>query len=202
VTVWHDKPPVCARPRRRRRRRPGRCRPCLSLGFTLVEVVLACVIGSLILAAAWSWLFTSISAGAHEAGRLEAETSLAFVQRITSAELRRAVVFLASSPPGCSGQSVVFATAGSDGSKETISYVWNPSTRVLWRKAAGSHLASEVRAFQVEYFDGAGARVTPAAGDLSQSELVEVRRVRLTIALAGTGGELRAAWDVTPRAAR
>lgn len=197
MTAPHGTARVSPRCGPRRRWLPG-----VSAGFTLVELVLACVVGCLVLAGAWSWLFTSASAGTRDARRLEVETSLAFVQRLTCAELRRATVFLASPAPGCSAHSIVFAVLKSDGSTETISYVWNPATQVLWRKAAGSHLASAVTGFMVDYLDDAGVEVASASGVLSQAELAKVRRLRLTIALACGDGELGASWDVAPRAAR
>jgi hypothetical protein len=165
----------------------------------LVELVVACVLGALALTAAWSWLFTSSSAASRQARRLEAQTSLAFVRRISSSELRRAVVLLSAPSPGCTSSTIVFASAKSDGSTETVSYVWNPTTAVLWRKVAGSHLAGGVKAFTVEYLDETDSAVTPASGVLSQTELARVRRVRLSVTLVCGDGELSASWDVTPR---
>jgi type II secretory pathway component PulJ len=176
---------------------PGRCRS--STGFTVVELVVACLLGALALMAAWSWLFTSSSAAARQARRLEAETSLAFVLRLSSAELRRAAMLLSAPSPGCTSSSVVFATATSDGSNETVSYVWNPTSGVLWRKAVGSHLASGVTAFTVEYLDAGGVAVGSAGSALSQTDLARVRRLRLSLTIACGDGELRASWDVTPR---
>jgi Tfp pilus assembly protein PilW len=189
--------------RRRLRRSSRASRPERgSSGFTIVELLLACVIGSLALAAAWSWLFTSAAAGGREQRRLETETSLAFVERLTAAELRRASLFLASPTPGCSAQSVLFVVADDEGATETISYVWSPSTRVLWRKATGSHLVSGVLDFTITYFDGTGAEVASTGGALTAAELSRVRRLRLAIALACGTREMGASWDVTPRAER
>jgi Tfp pilus assembly protein PilW len=179
-------------------RRSARTSP----GFSLVELVVACLIGGLALAVAWSWLFTSAAAGGRTQSRLEAATSLAFVERLTAAELRRASRLLASPSPGCSTGSLLFEVTDDDGAVETVSYVWNPATRVLWRKAAGSHLASGVTGFTVAYFDGAGAEVVPAGGSFASAELARVRRLRLTVTLASRGGDVAATWDVTPRAER
>ncbi len=172
-------------------------------GFTVIELVVACLVGAIALAAAWSWLFTSSSAASRQNDRLEAATSLAFVRRLSSAELRRAVLFLTSPAPGCSASSVVFVAARADGSTETVSYVWNPASRVLWRKAAGSHLASGVSAFVVDYLDDGGGAIGPAdGGALAQAELARVRGVRLSVTIACRDGELTASWRVTPRSAR
>jgi hypothetical protein len=176
--------------------------PTGSWAFTVVELLVACLIGSLALAAAWSWLFTSAAAGGREERRLEAETSLAFVTRLTTAELRRASALLSAPAPGCSVRSVAFVVRHADGTSETIVYAWNPATRVLWRKASGSHLASGVTAFAIDYFDGVGDAVVPAGGSLDATELARVRRVRLSIGLACGTGEMEASWDVTPRVCR
>ena len=171
-------------------------------GFTAIELLLACVIGGLALAAAWSWLYSSAAAGGREQRRLEAETSLAFVERLTAAELRRAALFLASPAPGCSDHSVSFVVVGDDGTTDTVTYVWNPATRVLWRKASGSHLVSGVTSFTVSYLDAAGAELAPAGGSLSSSELARVRSLRLSVTLSWGIGQAKASWDVTPRAER
>jgi hypothetical protein len=174
----------------------------VSPGFTAVELLVACVIGGLALAAAWSWLYTSAAAGERGLRRLEAETSLAFVERTTAAELRRARRFLASPAPGCSDHSVAFVVATDDGTTETITYVWNPATRVLWRKAPGSHLVSGVTSFTLGYLDAAGAELAPAGGSLSVADLTRVRSLRLSLTLECGTGQVDALWDVTPRAAR
>lgn len=171
-------------------------------GFTAIELLLACLIGSLALAATWSWLFSSAAAGAREQRRLEDETSLAFVERLTTAELRRAALFLASPSPGCSDHSVSFVVVGDDGTTDTVTYVWNPDTRVLWRKAPGSHLVSGVTAFTVSYFDAVGGELAHAGGSLSDSELACVCSLRLSVTLSWGGGQVKASWVVTPRAER
>jgi len=171
-------------------------------GFTAVELLLACVIAGLALAAAWSWLFSTAAAGGREQRRLEAETSLAFVERLTSAELRRAARFLASPAPGCSERSVSFVVLDDDGTADTVTYVWNPATRVLWRKAPGSHLVSDVASFAIGYLDGDGAVVTPAGGSFSVAELARVRSLRLSLILPCGKGQVEASWCVTPRGTR
>jgi hypothetical protein len=173
-----------------------------SAGFTAVEVLVACVIGGLALGAAWSWFFTLASAAGGEERRLEAETSLAFVTRLTASELRRASALLSSPAPGCSAASVEFLVPHADGTTETIVYVWNPATRVLWRKASGSHLASGVAAFSIDYIDAKGIPIEAAGGSLTEAQLARVRRLRFSIALASGRSEVRASWDVTPRARR
>ena len=105
----------------------------------------------------------SVAAGDREQRRLEADTSLAFVERLTTAELRRAALFLDSPSPGCSDHGVSFVVAGDDGTTDTVTYVWNPATRVLWRKASGSHLVSGVTAFTVGYLDAVGGHRHPRA---------------------------------------
>jgi Tfp pilus assembly protein PilW len=184
-----------------RSRRTSRLRGS-SAGFTAIELLLACVIGSLALAAAWSWLYSSAAAGGREQRRLEAETSLAFVERLTAAELRRAALFLASPAPGCSDHSVAFVLVGDDGATDTVDYVWNSATRVLWRKASGSHLVSGVTSFTVSYFDAAGAELAPAGGALSPAELARVHSLRLSVTLSWGVDRVTASWDVTPRADR
>jgi hypothetical protein len=172
-----------------------------SPGFTAVELVVAGVIAALALAAGWSWLCSCTAAGGREQRRLEVETSLAFVERLTTAELRRAVLFLPSPSPGCTDRSLAFGSADAEGTTDTVSYVWNPATRVLWRKASGSHLVSGVSSFTVRYLDGAGSEVTPA-GALSPAELARVRSVRLSLSLSCGAGQVEASWQVSPRAVR
>ena len=197
--MWSPRDDRQGRPRRRGLETLA---PAASRGFTAVELLVACLIGALALAAAWSWLFTTVAAGGREEHRLEVETSLAFVTRLTAAELRRASLFLAAPAPGCSAHSVRFVVTDSDGSTETVAYVWNPATGVLWRKSAASHLADDVTAFSVDYFDATGAALVPAASSLSANELSQVRRLRLSAVVSWGTGEARASWDVTPRARR
>lgn len=178
------------------------CLPVGTRGFSLVELLLACALGGLVLAASWSWLFTSVAAGREDGRRLEAATSLAYVERLTTAELRRACVLLAAPAPGCSQHSLVFEVVRSDLTTETVSYVWNPGTQVLWRKAAGSHLASGVAGFAVRYFDAAGDELAGAGAVLSPADLARVRSLRLAITLTCGSDVLEASWDVTPRVMR
>jgi type II secretory pathway pseudopilin PulG len=194
VTAFARRPFPWSRPAFRPRGAPP--------GFTAVELLLACVIAGLALAAAWSWLFSSAAAGGREQRRLEAETSLAFVERLTAAELRRAAQLLASPAPGCSERSVTFIVLDDDGMADTVTYVWNPATRVLWRKAPGSHLASDVESFAIGYLDGDGAVVTPAGGSFSLAELARVRGLRLSLVLSCGKGQVEASWRVTPRGTR
>jgi hypothetical protein len=78
----------------------------------------------------------------------------------------------------------------------------NPATRVLWRKAAGSHLVSDVTSFGIDYLDDDGAELPLAGGSLAAAELARVRSLRLSVGLSCGTGLVEASWDVTPRASR
>ncbi len=173
-----------------------------SQGLTVIELLVACAIGGIALAAAWPWLFTTTAASGREERRLEADTSLAFVTRLTADELRRASAFVATPAPGCSARSVAFVVPRADGTGETIVYAWNSATRVLWRKTSGSHLASGVTAFAVDYFAATGDALEPAGASLDPNQLARVRRVRLTVSLTCGTDVIEASWDVTLRVSR
>ena len=174
-------------------------RPCLrQAGFSLVELLVATAIASVVLAGGWAWCWTVSGTCAVGCERCDARSSLAFAQRLSAGELGQCVVLVSTPDARCSATSIAFVVPSGHGpTTELVTYVWDPARRVLWRKASGSHLAEGVDEFAVVYFDGQGRPLPLASGgELPDADLSLVRRVELTAVVRCEAQTVSAAWQI------
>ena len=142
-------------------------------GFSLVELLVASAVASVVLAAGWVWCWSVSGSCAARCERLDACSSLAFARRLSTTELGQCDGLVTAPDARCSASSIAFLVPSGDGATtELVTYVWDASRRVLWRKASGSHLAEGVDDFSIAYFDDQGRMLPVAAGgDLPGAEL-------------------------------
>ncbi|MGZ4198591.1 MAG: PulJ/GspJ family protein [Thermoleophilia bacterium] len=180
-------------PRRGARRR--------SAGFSLIELLVALSVATVVLTAGWAWCWSVSRSCAAATERLDAGSSIAFARRLSTSELGQCVGLVTTPLVGCSATSIAFAVPSADGpSTELITYVWDAGRRVLWRKASGSHLAEGVDDFSIAYFDDCGQRLPIAPGaELSAADLPLVRRVELSMVVRCAARTASSSWQVCLR---
>lgn len=178
---------------RRSRRTPA--------GFSLLELLIATTVATVVLAAGWAWCWSLSGSCAAGSARLDAGSSLAFVQRLSTGELGQCDGLVTASDAGCSATSIAFIVPSGEGpTTELITYVWDPGRRVLWRKSPGSHLAEGVDDFAIAYFDYQGHELPVATGGgLTGAELPLVRRVKLSAVVDCAAQTASASWQVSLR---
>jgi prepilin-type N-terminal cleavage/methylation domain-containing protein len=185
------------RHRRAGHRRAGHRRA----GFSLVELLVATAIAGVVLAGGWAWCWSASSTCAAGAERLDAGSSLAFAQRLSTTELRQCLALSGSAGAGCSATAISFVAPVASGvGSELITYVWDPGRHVLWRKAPGSHVAEGVDSFSIVYLDDRDQVLPLAAGaQLPAAELRRVRMVELSATVSCGRETVAASWSVCLR---
>ncbi len=193
---------ACRSARAARSRSGGRLRASVvtsvpaARGFSLIELLVATAITAVILTGGWAWCWSLSGWCATSNERLDAASSLAFVRRLTSAELGECRALLADQTVRCSANGIAFAVPSDDG-PEAVSYCYDAARRVLWRKASSSHLAEGVEGFSITYFDARGrALAPPTGGALPDSDLPLVRRVALRVLVRCASQTRQATWQV------
>ena len=198
---------ACRSARAARSRSGGRLRASVvtsvpaARGFSLIELLVATAITAVILTGGWAWCWSLSGWCATSNERLDAASSLAFVRRLTSAELGECLGLVATSSCRCSTTSIAFAVPASDGAgTELVTYVYDAGRRVLWRKSASAHLAEGVDGFSITCRDAQGrALACDASGGLPVTALPLVRRVDLGVTVRCGAETATASWQVPLR---
>jgi prepilin-type N-terminal cleavage/methylation domain-containing protein len=165
-------------------------------GVTLVELLVATVIAAVTLCGAWAWLWNVGVVSSATVDRTHAATEAAFAARCISDDLDVATALQV--PPSAYGpdRALDLTHLHPGAAPEGVLIVWDPSRRVLWRKASGTYLAEHVTRFAVTYYDGGGAALTPV--DLEASAWPSrVVRVAVEVVVAAGSETARAGCDVT-----
>jgi prepilin-type N-terminal cleavage/methylation domain-containing protein len=198
-----------------------RCHPG---GFTLVELLVATLIGSLIVGAQIALFRLHGSAARRSQAELVASDGAAWALAVVARDLE-----LAGADPRGTGVSplvsaradrvVLDADLDGDGHVDTASA---ERTTVYWSSSSGGRLLRQLGnqstaiaarvpsgGFRLRYFDASGNELAPAAGgDLDPAALVQVRSMRLELTVAEAWGSrearvaLRTAAAVRIRAGR
>ena len=169
-------------------------------GLGLVELMVALAITGMLLAAGWCWLVDVQGSALHGVRAAEVYTGGAFARRLMVCELRRSTG-LSSTGAGCSCHAVTFTVPAKDPLQaEVVSYVWDESRRLLWRKASGSYLQESVCDFSVQLWDADGKPLEPGAGGVfTDGSIVSAARVRLSVTAECAGGPEESTVDVALR---
>ncbi|MGO8684244.1 MAG: prepilin-type N-terminal cleavage/methylation domain-containing protein [Thermoleophilia bacterium] len=174
-----------------------RRRPAQS-GFSLIELVVAVALASLLLAGAWSWFFTTAAACARSNASAEAASRLAFARRLFTLEVASGSL-LASPSGSCSRTCLTVSVTHIDGSSETIVYYFDAARGILWRKNASNHVVEGVQSLSFDYLSSSGVPLSLAAdGTLSATTAGLVRAVRLSLTVVVHGAAPLARTGTVP----
>lgn len=165
-------------------------------GLTLVELLVAVCLASLVLMGAWPWCWGMVRESSAASQRAEAESSLAFVGRLFSSEVRRAVGLAEGTGLGCgeSSVSLLLRDAVTDRT-EVVTYRYDSARGVLWRKSPSSYVAERVRACAFSYFGVDGRQIVPPHGGvLATGDLACVSAISLGVLIASGDGVCERTW--------
>jgi prepilin-type N-terminal cleavage/methylation domain-containing protein len=168
----------------------GRASPA----FSLVEMLISLSLGALLLSGAWSWVWAVTAAGVHTADVVEARTTLAFARRILLADAR-AAGGLAPDLPSTSS-SLALAVSPRRRADGRVDVHWDESRGVLWRLAAGCHLADGVDLFHVTYLDAGGEEIACGRDPLSVEAAESVRGLVIRLRVRAGAGVAEGRWPV------
>lgn len=159
-------------------------------GVTLVELLVASSVASVVLAGAWPWLWNAAVTTHALQGRSSAATAAAFAVRMVRADLDAATALLPPQSGYPAGRCLRLQHRHDGAAAETVVVTWDPARRVLWRNASGTYLADNVVEFGVEYLADDGGAI--GEGALTRAlEEGRVARVRVHLVVEAGG---RRAW--------
>jgi prepilin-type N-terminal cleavage/methylation domain-containing protein len=149
-------------------------------GLTLVELLLALVVAGVVLSASFGWVWDLGGLARRHDDRAQAATIAAAAARSIAADIRAAV---AIAPPAAALDPSRALTLVHDHvgvARETVTVVWAPDRRVVWRNAPGTYIADHVTAFVVTYALKDGREAGATAMSPADWSLVSAVIVRLT----------------------
>jgi Tfp pilus assembly protein PilW len=170
-------------------------------GLTLIELLVAICLASMILMGAWPWCWTMVRECHEKTQREQVASSLAFAGRLFTSEVRRASGLGDEEGRGCGASSLALKVADvATGRTELVAYRYDPARAVLWRKAPGSYVAEGLSSCRLSYSRADGSEVllspdgTVAAGDLDS-----VRAITLDVAVELDNEVCERSWTVALR---
>lgn len=185
-------------------------------GFTLVELLLACVVGALVVGAGLELLRVHVEVARRLQARLASSGGAAWALLVASRDAQ-----LAGADPAQAGIDVI-AEAGPerlvlgadrDGSgavdadsAERVVLARSTTSGgrfVRWLGAQSVAIAAQVRSggLRLRYFDAAGAEIVPVAGAIPAADRARVRLVALGLDVAERAGSLEARTTLRTAAA-
>ena len=169
--------------------------------MTLIELLVAVCLASVLLMGAWPWCWTMVQASHQTAQRAEAESSLAFAGRLFTSEARRAAALGDEAGGGCSASSVTLQVFDAvTAQTQAVTYRFDPTRRVLWRKASGSYVAEDLSICDFTYFGADGSQILPGSGGaLTADDLYSVRSLGLRLVIEGDDRPCVREWVVALR---
>jgi prepilin-type N-terminal cleavage/methylation domain-containing protein len=131
--------------------------------MTLVELLVATVIVSVVLSAAYGWLWNVSSLARSQDDRAQAGTIAAAAARILAEDIRAALA-VAPAPAGRDpSRSLLLLHDHVDVAPEPVLIVWDPARGVLWRNASGTYVADHVSSLRLQLLLRDGRFLDPAA---------------------------------------
>ena len=197
-------------------RRPGPCRAEGPGGFTLVELLVAIVVGSVVVCAEVSIFAVHGRVARRVQSELAASSGAAWALAVLARDFE-----LAGTDPLQSGvvalhhagrdRVVIDADLDGDGvvdpsSAERVTLSWTASgggrlLRALGNQSMNIALGVPSAGFRIRYFDDAGTELPLGAGELDPADAARVRRVELELVLTETTPAAAATVDLRTAAA-
>lgn len=173
-------------------------------GFTLVEALVATAIGLIAIGAFTSFSVAQMYGMRNQANQVELQTSARSIADLFAREVRRAG---GGTNVPCTGTvSTGILTAKSSevrlridlngngamtDANEDVTYTLDLINKVVTRKDNGANRTdtlwsgASLAGSQILYFDAAGNSLAPGSTGLSAAQLLQVRRIKLQLALTG-----------------
>jgi prepilin-type N-terminal cleavage/methylation domain-containing protein len=113
-------------------------------GLTLIELLVAMAVVSVVLSAAYGWVWSVGSLARTQDDRAQARTVVAAAARSVADDLR-ASVGVAVPPAGRDpSRSLLLVHHHVDTSPEQVLVVWDPARQVLWRNTSSTYIADRI----------------------------------------------------------
>jgi prepilin-type N-terminal cleavage/methylation domain-containing protein len=180
------------------------------VGFTLVEVLVATAVGLIAMAGFASFNISQMYAMRNQANQIDLQSSARSIADMFAREVRRAgsgtnvgCVSTVSTGVLVAQTSQVRIRADLDGngvltgSNEDITYTVDSINNQITRTDNGSARTdtlwsgTSISGSQLRYYDAAGGELAPPTTGLTPAQLLQVRRIRLQLALTGKVGQPR-----------
>lgn len=163
---------------------------CRRDGFTLVELLAATVVASVVLSAAYGWLWSVGALARVHDDRAQAETIAAAAARALTVDIRASVAVISPAPAHDPRRAVLLIHDHAATARETVTIAWDPARRVVWRNASGTYVSDHVTGFTIEYDLGDGRLV--GASSLAAADWPAIRAVCIAlVANVGSGSASR-----------
>lgn len=185
-------------------------------GFSLVELLFACVLGALVVGAGLELLRVHVGVARRLQARLASSGGAAWALAVAARDAQTA----GADPTGSGVEPVASASperlvlvADRDGSgsvdtssAERVILAWSSSSGgrfVRWLGEQSIGIAAQVRAggLRLRYFDQAGVEILPVAGELDAAARARVRLVGLALDVTERAGALEARTGLRTAAA-
>ena len=189
---------------------------CGEQGFSLLELLFACVLGALVVGAGLELLRVHVGVARRLQAQLASTGGAAWALTVAARDVQ-----LAGADPARSGiEAVAIAeparlVLGADrdasgvvdaDSAERVTLAWSPSAGgrfVRWLGAQSIGIAAEVRAgdLRLRDFDATGTEILPVSGELPSADRARVRLVALALDVTERAGALTARTELRTAAA-
>jgi prepilin-type N-terminal cleavage/methylation domain-containing protein len=164
-------------------------------GFTLIEVLVAAAVTSVVLAASYGWLWSVAALAWRTDDRVQATTLVDAAARGVGGDVHASI---AVTPPPA-GRDAAYSLAlvhyHPGMASESLLVVWDATRRVVWRNASGTYIADHISSFRVGYRLRDG-RVIPGS-DMTIEDWTLVMAVRVEMA-ATVGAAVKSRRFETP----
>jgi prepilin-type N-terminal cleavage/methylation domain-containing protein len=120
-------------------------------GFTLVEVLVAAAMTSVVIAASYGWLWSVAALARRTDDRVQATTLADAAARGIEGDVHASI---GVTPPPAGRDPALSLTLvhhHTGTASESLLIVWDAARRVVWRNASGTYVADHVGSFGVQY---------------------------------------------------
>lgn len=164
-------------------------------GLSLVEILVATAVASVIIAASLGWLLSVMKTARFVDDRCQAVTAATAALRVLSADLESATALSAPDGGYASGCAVRIHRAAVDAVSEPILVVWDQQRRVLWQKTSSTYLADHVTAFSLTCYGSNGEEVVLSSTSQG-APCTSIRRVSILLSVAYGSAEVSLRRDI------